>query len=57
MDTSCLEVGCPRCRPSCHPGGGPSLVGLLLLLLLLGLLARPSLRRPGTQEKIPTFTN
>ena len=55
MDTSCLEVGCPRCRPSCHPGGGPSLVGLLLLLL--GLLARPSLRRPGTQEKIPTFTN
>ena len=49
MDTSCLEVGCPRCRPSCRPGGGPSLVGLLLLLL--GLLTRPSLRRPGTHEK------
>ena len=46
MDTSCLEVGCPRCR---RPGGGPSLVGLLLLLL--GLLTRPSLRRPRTQEK------
>ena len=41
MDTTCLEVGCPSCRP----GAGPSLVGLLLLLLL-GLLSCPGLRRP-----------
>ena len=53
MDTSCLEVGCPRCRPSYRPGGGPSLVRLLLLLL--GLLTRPSLRRPGTQKKISSL--